>query len=453
MGGKGKYFPLFHKNNLHGRVASSPAESGNRVYKHEGIRSADPVNALLKLLQWLRKNLHKQQNNAAAFRRKPNKTFPGLPPALWKRNEESMQLMLNAGLQQRVQEGVRGSSTYHVGKLTSTSSTLDVDLVRFKCCKALEFDDGTACVHYHAVCKFTRTPVATYMPVCHRESTWRQQLELKPLVDGAVVDDEPTCVDRLPDFEAIVSAGQPGGRNLVLVKGVTKQAGRPGNDRRKSAWWMRSKRRKTNTQGSTAGRPRLDDDVTVVNADLDAADARVPEHKYADVAGFEADARLPVVVGGFNQRCSQTGEVCIDDAHEKHRLCCACYEPGVAAQPLITYAHLCEGCRCIIHTSIVCGSVMSYPEGKYWCKHCLHVYSDYFTCGPGRTHRRGSAGAAASGDGGADGAEQGGTDATPGEGAPPKRRRGRPPGSTAPHTCPKCNTKHYKKAGCPPGPG
>lgn len=55
-----QYFPLFHRNNLHRRVASSPAESGYKVYKDTGIRAADPVNALLKLLQWLRTNMQRQ---------------------------------------------------------------------------------------------------------------------------------------------------------------------------------------------------------------------------------------------------------------------------------------------------------------------------------------------------------------------------------------------------------
>jgi len=165
---------------------------------------------------------------------------------------------------------------------------------------------------------------------------------MKPLVDGAEVDDTSMSVDIVPDFEAIVCAGQPLGCNMVLVKGVTKQAGRPEGRKRQTG-----KKPKTS---APAGRPRLDDDVTVLNADLDAAAARVPNHKYADLGGFEAGANRPVGLGGFNQRCNKDGQVCIGDEHAQYRFCCACYESGKAAEPPIAERHFCEGCRCIIHT-------------------------------------------------------------------------------------------------------
>jgi len=81
------------------------------------------------------------------------------------------------------------------------------------------------------------------------------------------------------------------------------------------------------------------------------------------------------MIDGYNQR----GE----DVHGMIKWCCACYA-GARAMANMTDEqkgaakvvgwHKCRGCRCFIHTSILCEDVRDGNEdGHYFCGHCHAV--------------------------------------------------------------------------------
>jgi len=392
--GKDKFFPLFHPNNLHGRIASSPVESVNRQLKERGIRSMPPTSALLECVQMCDDWLRKQQDTAVKFSLQTNKEFPGMPPNLWERNRESQRLMLEGDLMRRTSYSC-ARDTWRVGKLTDHSSTVDVDIKAYTCCKALKFDPRTACVHYQAACRLAHVPVAQHMPPYLTEETWRQQLMLPPLPAGAPAPavQRPVYDNQLPDFHGDILQQDPlGTTELLLVPGLSRVSGRPQEQRNYKKWSDpdvvdvgRHGARAHGRRGKRA--PQLgEDEVEVVNEGLRQAAAKIPAHRYAGVSSFDPNGNGPVMVQGYNQRLSiQTGQTAIRDEHAEHRLCCACYQPGVPAQPLIQAdTSVCPGCLCIIHPAGDCDKATYYeygPDdenfGNVWCSHCLHKKTDY----------------------------------------------------------------------------
>lgn len=85
------------------------------------------------------------------------------------------------------------------------------------------------------------------------------------------------------------------------------------------------------------------------------------------------------MIGGYNQRPTQGDE----QTPAEHKWCCACYAGASAMARMreedvdktrVCGWHRCEGCRCFIHTSIMCREVRNgEAEGKYLCGHCHEV--------------------------------------------------------------------------------